>query len=836
VKLVHSSRLIVCAVILLFFLGYLSQVETVTLAVQAEPEWEASPMHVSQLADLLAFSGYSPSQLKMAYNLPSTGGNGTTIAVIIAFDTPDILSYLVAFSSQFGLPAPNESNFEIHKMGSNIMANTSWSLEACLDVEWAHAIAPDAKILLVEAKTNSIGNLLSAIDYAANRPDVVAVTMSWGGDEFANENAYDWHFNKPSVTFFASSGDYGSGVLWPACSANVVAVGGTKLNLNVTDGTVVSETAWSESGGGISAYVTLPTYQVDYGLNSSRRAVPDVAYNADPSTGVKVYYNSQWYVVGGTSAGSPQWAAIHALGLSAKHVNLYDDAKLDYSSYFRDIISGSNGEYNATSGYDCVTGLGSPMTFNFRGLAVSPSSGAAGGSITLSGVGFTANSSASISYLDPKNSTWVTIIDDLPITSAQNISYTFSAPDLHGNIPAGDNQPIYDNIIFHAVDNSNGNVYTTTIPYAEWRRGLVRAGSVNATGLYGNNTDFGTTLFVQSGQSIAIVGKWFSPGSASLLWDDVSILDNVTIDETGILNVTTTVPTTFAGQHTLAISDGPNGSTNFCVSLTRLPTITNDYDNSWHTTDFTIDLTADFNVTQTYYRINNGTVSNIAADGQPLITTEGSNNTLEYWSTWSIYELNDIELPHIILTGIQLDKTPPQGSLTINNGATSTSSRAVTLNVSATDSLSGISQIRFSNDNIWDQSIWEQIANSKSWQLTDGDGVKTVYCQIRDVAGSVTNLSSSIILETTNIVQDSSPSATANPSLNANSTFAISPSPTPTLSPIQSEHPSAEPLATPAVPELSIQMILILFALLAILSAFKYKRNTQKSHATCQNK
>jgi hypothetical protein len=468
------------------------------------------------------------------------------------------------------------------------------------------------------------------------------------------------------------------------------------------------------------------------------------------------------------------------------------------------------------------------MTANFRGLTVSPSSGPAGGLITLSGVGFTANSSTSISYLDPKTSTWVTIIDDLPITSAQNVNYTFNAPDLQENIPAGDNQPTYDNIIFRAVDNSNGEVYTTIIPYVEWRRGLVQVGDTNATGLYGNSTDFVTTLFVQIGQSIVVVGKWFSPGNASLLWDGAVILGNATVDETGFLNATVIVPTTSAGQHTLTISDGTNGTTNFCLSLTRLPTITNNYDYSWHTIDFTIDLTADFNVTQTYYKINNGTGYNITVNGQPFITSEGSNNTLEYWSTWNIYGLDNIELPHIILTGIQLDKTPPEGSLAINNGAISTSSSTVTLSVSATDSLSGLSQIRFSNDDVWDQIAWEQFTNNRSWQLSDGDGVKIVYCQIKDVADSITNLSSSIILTSLNPVIDSSPSATANPSLNANPTLTLSPSSTPTLSPFPSEQPSPEPSETPKVPELSIQIILILLASLTISFALKYKRKTAK--------
>ena len=160
-------------------------------------------------------------------------------------------------------------------------------------------------------------------------------------------------------------------------------------------------------------------------LQHSKRAVPDVSYNADPSTGVAVYCNSQWrLVVGGTSAGAPQWAAIQAVGLSATNANLYGKAKSAYSSYFRDITSGSNGLYNATLGYDCVTGLGSPLTDNFNStLTVSPTSGPAGGLITLNGIGFTAGSSVNISYLNPVNSTWVPIVNNFA-TLLRKISLT----------------------------------------------------------------------------------------------------------------------------------------------------------------------------------------------------------------------------------------------------------------------------------------------------------------------------------------------------------------------------------------------------------------------------
>ena len=449
---------VVCS---LFIIAYFAPFEAI-LAEQPVDDWVAQPMHISQLANSFALSGYSPSQIRTAYGLPSSGGAGTTIAIIDAYDTPSIRTDLGNFSSQFNLPLPTSNNFEVIKMDPNTGTNSDWAQETCLDVEWAHAIAPNAKILLVEAKDTTSKNLFSAIDYATNRPDVVAVSMSWGRKEYPNEVNSDSHFNKPGIAFFAASGDDGSGVMWPASSANVIAVGGTTLNLN-SDGTVSSETAWSGSGGGISTYEAIPAYQTSYGLTAAKRAVPDVSYNGNPATGVAVRCNSQWLKIGGTSAGASQWAAIHALGLSATNTNLYQKAKLAYSSYFRDITSGSNGDFNATVGYDYVTGLGSPLTFNFGSLTVSPTSGSPGGLLTLSGIGFTASSSVNITYLNPTNSTWTPIINNLATTSTQNFTYTFNAPDLLRSNPAGDNQPFSDNIVFRAQDNSNGRSYLSLI-------------------------------------------------------------------------------------------------------------------------------------------------------------------------------------------------------------------------------------------------------------------------------------------------------------------------------------------------------------------------------------
>lgn len=322
-------------------------------------------------------SGLSPAQIKAVYNLPSGGGSGT-IAIVDAYNDPNVESDLNVFSNQFGLPACTTANgcFEKHLMFSKIRSDSGWGLEESLDTEWAHAIAPSAKVLLVIAKSASGNDLLAAVDYARKRSDVTAISMSWGGGEFSGESSYDYHFSSPTgAAFFASSGDSGASVSWPAVSTNVIGVGGTTLNL--VNGGLSSETAWSGSGGGLSNYESAPSYQTSYGVPQAngKRAVPDVSYNADYQiSGVSVYdsYGYQgWLIVGGTSAGAPQWAAIKALGGTVSSTKLYQDASTPsaYTTYFRDITSGTNGTCGfyctAQTAYDYITGLGSPITAGF---------------------------------------------------------------------------------------------------------------------------------------------------------------------------------------------------------------------------------------------------------------------------------------------------------------------------------------------------------------------------------------------------------------------------------------------------------------------------------------
>ncbi len=191
------------------------------------------------------------------------------------------------------------------------------------------------------------------------------------------------------------------------------------------------------------------------------------------------------------------------------------------------------------------------------------------------------------------------------------------------------------------------------------------------------------------------------------------------------------------------------------------PTTTNDYDSTWHTTDFTITLTASDDtstVADTYYRINDGPSRKVSTDGQPQIRVESGYNLLEYWSR---DRAGNEETPHETLRGVKLDRTPPTGSTTINNGLLQTNSTLVTLTVSATDATSGVSQMRFSNDNVtW--TSWEPYSTKKPWTLPVIDEIRTVQVQLADEAGLVSQYQDTILLDTTRPSANAGPDRTVN--------------------------------------------------------------------------
>jgi hypothetical protein len=357
---------------------------------------------------------YTPAQIRSAYGINnlSLDGTGQTIAIVDAYDDPNIYQSVDDFDSQFGLTTSGPSLYAQYGAASSFLTvlnqnglatslpttdptgagNDNWEVEVALDVQWAHAIAPGAHIVLVEADSQALSDLMAGVATAGSQPGVSVVSMSWGyaegkGAFAADEASYDSCFTSPGVTYVASTGDYGAAApLYPAFSPNVLAVGGTTLSVN-GDGSYGGETGWGYnsaalgafvgSGGGISQYETEPGYQLGV-QPTGMRTTPDVSFVADPNTGAWIAdpYNldpgNPWEIVGGTSLSAPSWGGLIALvnqgrstaGLAALNSSnpqetqqsLYSLSQSDYHS----ITSGSNG-YGAAAGYNLVTGLGTPV-------------------------------------------------------------------------------------------------------------------------------------------------------------------------------------------------------------------------------------------------------------------------------------------------------------------------------------------------------------------------------------------------------------------------------------------------------------------------------------------
>ncbi|MGN6369350.1 MAG: S53 family peptidase [Phycisphaerae bacterium] len=354
-----------------------------------------------------AGSGLSPTEVRQAYGLNQvkfgavTGdGTGQTIAIVDAYADPTIAADLHTFSAQFGLP--DAKLIQVNQRGGPALPGmdpmgpgNSWAMETSLDVEWAHAAAPGATIVLVLANTDSSENLAAAVNTARNYPGVSAVSISWGSTETKGDLAHNSAYTTPAghtgVTFVVASGDNGAydsmetvkNVDYPAASPNVLAVGGTKLTVDGA-GNYVSESAWGDgarsgmdggSGGGVSAYQLQPQWQRGVVTQTKvKRALPDVSIVGDPATGVAVVdsYDSPsnpWMKIGGTSLGAPLWAGMVAIANQGR--GLAGKGTLDGTqtlsaiyaappTFFHDITTGNNG-YAATAGFDLATGRGTPI-------------------------------------------------------------------------------------------------------------------------------------------------------------------------------------------------------------------------------------------------------------------------------------------------------------------------------------------------------------------------------------------------------------------------------------------------------------------------------------------
>jgi len=389
---------------------------------QANRSSDSDSSSATPLATATTVVTYTPAQIRAAYGLPALPssysnlsatqaaqlGAGQTIYIVDAMHNPNVAAELSAFNSKFGLPActtrtiatnaslplasASSSACElsiVYSTSSGGMTATAptydsgWATEIALDVQWAHATAPLARIVLIESASASYSDLLGGVRLANNLGAGV-VSMSFGGSETSSTSSVDSVFSAANMTYLAATGDSGAGVAWPSVSSKVLAVGGTTLTYGGAGAR--SEVVWSSTGGGVSAYVATPTYQSSAvpGMGTtSRRTVADVAFNADPNSGQYVAVIAsgsstvKWTSVGGTSLATPQWAGLVAIAnalravngkaaLAAPHAALYTNISTvagTYASVFKDITSGSHGTCSACSGeagYDQATGLGTP--------------------------------------------------------------------------------------------------------------------------------------------------------------------------------------------------------------------------------------------------------------------------------------------------------------------------------------------------------------------------------------------------------------------------------------------------------------------------------------------
>ncbi|MGW2935747.1 putative Ig domain-containing protein [Streptomyces sp. NPDC055722] len=344
-------------------------------------------------------SGLSPANLHSAYNLPSTGGSGLTVAVVDAYNDPNAASDLATYRSTYGLSACTKANGcfkQVSQTGSttSLPSNDSgWAGEEALDIDMVSAVCPNCNIILVEANSASDSDLGIAENEAVSL-GAKFVSNSWGGSESSSQTSEDTqYFKHPGVAITVSSGDSAYGAEYPATSQYVTAVGGTALTTS-SNSRGWTESVWKTSstegtGSGCSAYDPKPSWQTDTGC--SRRMEADVSAVADPATGVAVYDTyggSGWAVYGGTSASSPIVAGVYALA-GTPGVSDYP-AKYPYShtSNLYDVTTGNNGSCSpsyfctATTGYDGPTGWGTP-----NGTAAFTAGSSSGNTVTVTNPG-----------------------------------------------------------------------------------------------------------------------------------------------------------------------------------------------------------------------------------------------------------------------------------------------------------------------------------------------------------------------------------------------------------------------------------------------------------------
>ncbi len=324
--------------------------------------------------------GFSPADLRSAYGLPGTGGEGQLVAVTIAYDNPNAESDLANYRSHYGLPACTTANGCFAKVnqdgepGNYPAPDAKWALETSLDLDMVSATCPQCHIVLVEAETNAFDDMAAAVETAADLGATV-ISNSWATEEFPGEATENQRFNHPGIPTLFATGDWGYGVYYPAASPFAIAVGGTSLERSGS-ARGWTESAWAGAGSGCSSYETKPPWQKDAGC--AGRSLADVSAVADPQTPVSVYDSYQqsgWELLGGTSVATPLIAGIEALSSSSFRTSGPSGFwRLGNDVGLFDVIAGENGPCagesqtdfdaaylcQAAPGYDGPSGWGTP--------------------------------------------------------------------------------------------------------------------------------------------------------------------------------------------------------------------------------------------------------------------------------------------------------------------------------------------------------------------------------------------------------------------------------------------------------------------------------------------
>lgn len=324
---------------------------------------------------------YTPNQIKTAYGLdlisPPAGkplGFGIKIAIITCYHYSNLQSDLNKYCKQFNL-TPLTLNI-INQAGN--ISNSNWALESCLDTQMINTVAPRATVYVIESRSNTFADIKTAIITAVNL-GVNIISMSFGSNEFSTQTSLENMFMNSGITFVAASGDNNS-VSYPASSSNVIAIGGTTLQLN-SNNTRNSETTWGLAGCGTSLYIAKPNYQSAVN-NGSKINIPHLSLIGNPSYGFVVLCSllGGYLIIGGTSAGCPLFAGIVAIANQIRrnsnkgfltsistsplciqrylYQTIYTNNNL-YSNCLYDITSGNDGNYTAGARYDIASGLGS---------------------------------------------------------------------------------------------------------------------------------------------------------------------------------------------------------------------------------------------------------------------------------------------------------------------------------------------------------------------------------------------------------------------------------------------------------------------------------------------